>query len=600
MYLRQRAGVWYFRRRVPSDLEGVIEPRRFHYSLGTKNRKEALEPYAAALARSEQEISEAREKIRKATEKGRSELYPLRKEARRIAAEKARRKRARAFCQYSEAAISHLVSRWFEREQRETETHYRDDFTLNEPEHRLEIVKELHDAEKCLTENLPGMGDFLVSRAVRSILDVEDCEVPREWLGNPLFRRFYSLVAEGLLHLNRMAVSLVQNGEMPERFQRLPAFAPAALHPMPALIPGHSSSGGQSITLDELISRFEKEPKRQHLREATRKEYGMAFRALREQIGGSKPVATITRDEIRAVADTFLHLPARATLNNQKERLQDIAARAKTAGKPQADVKTFNKKVQHISAIFRYATVEQLIPSNPAQNLALPEPPPNGDEKGFTSEQLSIIFSGSLFRQFVEDGNAFQFVPNHPLQPCLFWSPLLALFHGMRSGEILQIKTANVFERDGIPVLKLEGEVKNHYAYRIIPIHPEVIRLGFLEYIERVRQAGHESAFPDAKTASDGKHSTWFQKPFSRYLEKIGVKTSRKQCFHSLRHTWNAGMRRADVPEEIRKAIGGWKRGNESAESGYGSQDMARLLKYLEKLNYTGLEFSHLCPKTDR
>lgn len=376
-----------------------------------------------------------------------------------------------------------VVSRWFEREWHETETHYRDAFTLNNPEERLEIVQELHDIGKCLMGEQPEMDDFLISRKVRSILDDEDCEPPREWLNNPLFRRLYGLVTEGLLKLNRIAVWLVESGEMPERFQ-LSAVAPSSSQGVPFLTAGAVSPVGRSIALDELISHFEKEPKRQSLREATQKEYKLAYRALREQIGGDKPIAEITRDEIRAVADTFRHLPARATLNNQSERLQDIAARAKAAGKPLADVKTYNKKVQHISAIFRYATIEQLVASHPAQNLALPEPPSNGDEKGYTSEQLNTIFSGRLFQQFTEDGNTYQFVPNHPLRPCLFWAPLIGLFHGMRSGEILQLRTANVFEKDGIAVLKLEGEVKNHYAYRMVPIHPEVIRLGFLEYIE--------------------------------------------------------------------------------------------------------------------
>jgi len=434
------------------------------------------------------------------------------------------------------------------------------------------------------------MDDMIISRVVRSILDTEDCEAPREWLNDPAFRRFYGFVTEGLFYLNRIAVSLVQKGEMPEQFQRLPAFASSSPQPMPF----SGTSGGRSITLDGLISRFEKEPKRQHLREATRKEYGLAYRALREQMGGDKLISEISRDDIRTVADTFRHLPARATLNNQSERLQDIAARARAAEKPEADVKTYNKKVHHISAIFRYATIEQLIQSNPAQNLALPEPPPNPDETGYTSEQLNVIFSGSLFRQFTENGNAYQLVPNHPLQPCLFWAPLIALFHGLRSGEILQLKVANVFERDGITALKIEGTVKNHYAYRMVPVHPELMRLGFLEYIAQVREAGYEMAFPDAKLACDGKHSTWFQKPFTRYLKKIRVKTDRKQCFHTFRHTWNGGMRRVGAPQEIRRALGGWK--DESSEVSYGPDYFPRLFKCVEKLEYPGLVLAHLSP----
>ena len=597
MYLRKRSnGVLYFRRRIPSDLKGMVDPGLFHYSLGTRKRQDAIKFYAAALDRSEQEITIAREKIRTAEDKGRAKIYPHLRERRKIEAEKAKRKRARAFCQYDEGAIESLVYRWFEKEMRETEAIYRDAFLLNSREERLELENELSEEEAYLLEERPGMQDMILFRKVRSILDAEDCDAPREWLNDPLFRRFYGLVTEGLLHLNRIAVSLVQNGKMPERFQKLPAFAPAASHPV--FVSGHPSSGGPSNTLDELISRFEKEPKRQCLREATRKEYTLTYRALREEIGGDKPISHITRDEIRAVADTFRHLPSRATLNNKSERLKDLAARAKAEQKPLADVKTFNKKVHHISAIFRYAVIEQMITNSPAQNLAVPVPPSSGDEKGFSPKQLNIIFSGKLFRQFTEGGKAFQFEPNHKLRPCFFWSPLIAVFHGMRSGEILQLKTANVFERDGITVLKLEGQVKNRFAYRVIPLHPELIRLGFIQYIERVKKAGHEMAFPDAKFACDKKQSTWFQKPFSNYLKKIGVKTDRGQCFHSFRHTWNGGMRRVDVPQEIRRALGGWK--DESSEASYGPDYIPRLFRYVEKLEYPGLDLSRLAPKFSR
>lgn len=143
--------------------------------------------------------------------------------------------------------------------------------------------------------------------------------------------------------------------------------------------------------------------------------------------------------------------------------------------------------------------------------------------------------------------------------------------------------------------LKIEGVVKNQYAFRWIPLHPELIPLGFLRYVKNVRAQNYESLFPDAKTACDGKQSTWFQKPWARYLTRIGIKRSRKECFHSFRHTWAAALRRADVPEEIRRILGGWKT-DASAESGYGAEHLPRLLKYLEKLKYPSLDLTALAP----
>ena len=146
--------------------------------------------------------------------------------------------------------------------------------------------------------------------------------------------------------------------------------------------------------------------------------------------------------------------------------------------------------------------------------------------------------------------------------------------------------------------LKVEGEVKNQQSIRWVPLHPKLIDLGFLHYVEAVKREGYEMLFPDAKQACDGKYSTWFQKPWANYLKRIAVKTSRKECFDAFRHTWVGALRRAEVPEEIRKRLGGWK--IHGAEGGYGPEHLPRLLNYLAKADYPGLDLSTLYPEATR
>jgi hypothetical protein len=75
---------------------------------------------------------------------------------------------------------------------------------------------------------------------------------------------------------------------------------------------------GKSVTLNEMIDRFENSPRRQYLRQATRAEYQLIYRALREHVGPGTPIHVITRERINEIADTFLHLPSRATLLSPK------------------------------------------------------------------------------------------------------------------------------------------------------------------------------------------------------------------------------------------------------------------------------------------
>ena len=432
MYLHKRSnGFWYFRRRLPSDLLGMIEPKRFHYSLGTKNKSEALLRLSGALAESEQIIRKERDRLNQAP----AIVKPRRWQKRRIDAERAKRRRTRVFCQYNESAILDLVSRWFRKEVRKTEDLYRHSFALNNAEEREEILKDLDNELAYLRGELEPMDGLIGFREVQLILEEEDCAIPPDCLQDQLFLKFYGLVRQGLLRLNEISVALIETGTLPQsRNGENDLAIPSAVF---------ASNGPiRSITLDELIERFEHDPRRQHLREATREEYQLIYRGLREQIGGETPIRSITREMIREIADTFRNLPSRATLQS-KVPLQQLATDAKTRGLPQAHVKTYNKKVQQVSALFRYAVAEQLLLQNPATNLSLPEPPGSGEDMGFTLDQLRVIFSGDFFARFLNEPGS-QFVPNHPLRPCYFWAPLIGLFHGWRSGEILQLKTANV------------------------------------------------------------------------------------------------------------------------------------------------------------
>jgi hypothetical protein len=593
-YLYTRNHVYYFRRRVPSDLVEVIEPNQFHFSLGTKDYREAISRRSPAIAESDLTISKERERLKqppqsspvviKGGPKGGAVEY--RRRQRLLKAQSEKRRRTRAFCQYQESDILNLVAGWYRKSARETEDAYRDSFALNNAEDREEIEQDLDQEWRYLTGQLEPMDELIGFRAVRAILDEEDCALPSDCLQDPLFRKFYSLVREGLLRLNQIASSLVKTGRLPESSNgNFPDISTLAF----------SGTATTSITLDELIDRFDKCPRRQHLREATRKEYPLIYRVLREHINGDTPIHLIKREMILGVAETLRTVPSRATLTAPKTPLRQLAADAKARGLPPPPAKTYNKKVQQISAIFGYAVTEQLLTQNPAMKLSLPEPLTSGEDKGFTTDQLSTIFSGDFFSQFLAEPGS-QFVPNHPLRPCYFWSPLIALHQGFRSGEILQLNAANVCERDGVMALKIEGAVKNQPTIRWVPLHPRLIDFGFVRYVENVKKHGHERVFPDAKKGSDGKYSTWFQRPWANYLRRIGVKTSRKECFHALRHTWNEAARRADVREEIQERLGGWKTPGSSVRD-YGRYPLEWLLKYLKRVEYPGLDLTALRPK---
>lgn len=146
-------------------------------------------------------------------------------------------------------------------------------------------------------------------------------------------------------------------------------------------------------------------------------------------------------------------------------------------------------------------------------------------------------------------------------QPHRFWIPLMGLFQGMRLNEICQLFLDDIFvDADtGINCIRITADpvrnqkveeptlksVKNDSSRRTIPIHPALIQLGFMDYVESRRKLKHKRLWEQLKTpAVDFYH---VQGNYSHYVSKWYCGTFRKnhitneperKPFHSLRHTF--------------------------------------------------------------
>jgi integrase len=126
----------------------------------------------------------------------------------------------------------------------------------------------------------------------------------------------------------------------------------------------------------------------------------------------------------------------------------------------------------------------------------------------------------------------------------MYWAPLIALFTGARLAEILQLSRDDIQERDGIWTLLISGEashedpkkrVKTKAGNRIVPIHPTLLSLDFIGYVNG--QTGR--LFPDEKRDKEGKFSN-FSKRFTTYRKQVGLypyPDGVNRDFHSFRHT---------------------------------------------------------------
>lgn len=142
--------------------------------------------------------------------------------------------------------------------------------------------------------------------------------------------------------------------------------------------------------------------------------------------------------------------------------------------------------------------------------------------------------------------------------------------------------------------------VKTESSLRAVPIHPELLRIGFLEFVQDVRAHGGTSArlFPKLTPGPKGGFGEAFSKWFGRYKRDLGIH-SPSSVFHSFRHGFKDALRAAGVNEDVNDALTGHSGGNAVAR-GYGWKDMVRRFGFstlhaaVVKVHYPGLDLARL------
>jgi integrase len=202
----------------------------------------------------------------------------------------------------------------------------------------------------------------------------------------------------------------------------------------------------------------------------------------------------------------------------------------------------------------------------------------------FDAGALTAIFSSPVYTEGLR--------PIRGAGEAAYWVPLLAAFTGARVEELCQLAPDDVFKESGQWCVRFVQDaergqrVKNAGSVRRIPLHAELIRLGFLDYVQS--RKGKPRLF-DLKPDRHGRVSPTWAKWFSEYLRQVCKVTDPRMTFHSFRHTFKDACRAAGVDRDVSDALTGHSDG--SASSNYGSEfyPLAPLVKAMEKIRISTL-----------
>jgi integrase len=205
----------------------------------------------------------------------------------------------------------------------------------------------------------------------------------------------------------------------------------------------------------------------------------------------------------------------------------------------------------------------------------------------FTIDQLRTLFA-ALPREIKP--------AKHSPESALPWVAAVALYTGARLEEIAQLKTSDVREEgaNGATVTIIDvhnggsNKLKNESSARFIPVHSELVRAGFLDYVKALR-AGPLFPGLTRRASKGGKVGARVGELFRKRLVALGLKRD-GLCFHSFRHTVATALRRASVPQEdAARVLGHAVEGESYGTYAQAGPELIDVKATVEKIKYEGL-----------
>lgn len=576
-HLLKRGNVFTFRAKVPADLvEAFGGKRQVWESLRTCDPAEAKRRVRDKTDAFEQQCQRVRERVQ-GESVGTVELTSL-----------------------DTAAIEAMVREWFATDNAEREARF-----------RASIVRDrdsaIEDAEFWQSVYVGGVesqdGSYELFYRAMKLLKANDIRLVRRKLdpirqrNSPLPYTVTDRDAQSQQYVRLLA--LIRRAEIEgsrREIERLKGnFADVTFDP------AFSKAGDRGKTLAEVIAAFRNAPERATLVEKSRRGFDATASLMEELFGGSRALSTLTREDCKCFRTHVMELPTNARQRYPGKSLKESVEASRGKDVPRLHPTTVNHYLHSLSAVMNFAVREGWIAANPAKGLAPKVARQRNGRDSFSKEELIALFKAPLFTGCANDRAGYATPGDQRPRNGKFWLPLIALFTGMRQGEIAQLLTSDVGAYQGVACIFIRPSkdtdeadlkrVKTEAGVRFVPVHPQLIELGFLRFVEQRAAERSNRLFPELKRGSDGYFSP-YSKWFGRFLRKAGVKHSRN-AFHSFRHTFRDAMSEAAFHHDVIVALGGWRKGG--LEHRYGAGPSAALLAgQLGNLCYPGLDLSAL------
>jgi site-specific recombinase XerD len=311
---------------------------------------------------------------------------------------------------------------------------------------------------------------------------------------------------------------------------------------------------GESIM--ELYARFKAE-KAGSARPDTWDQNRKIVKLFAEFIGETSHVSAITRKAVRDWKHKLALWPLKAGDMKAFSGLsfRKVIDANVSLGKPTISQRTINKYLSGVGSFASWLLQNEYLDQDVMSGMYLSIDKREKKRFPFTGDQLKTIFASPLFATCLGDSQESK-PGNVAVRDWRYWLPWIGLYSGARLGEMAQLSTVDVRQIHGIWVMHITEEgsplksTKTAGSMRVVPVHGELIKLGFIDYHAAIVARGEKQLFPEIKPDKRGFYSGDPSTFFNDYFRDIGVKVDKSINFHSFRHGIADAFRSAGYYDE--------------------------------------------------
>ena len=219
---------------------------------------------------------------------------------------------------------------------------------------------------------------------------------------------------------------------------------------------------------------------------------------------------------------------------------------------------------------------------------------PQAPYRAFTKDELRAFFALPVFVHRCDELKELSCIPHSTVR----WVCFIGLMTGARCSEIAQLQTDDIDAIDGVWTIRIselgrngqptEKHIKTLTSRRLVPVHPRLIDLGLLRYVQMQHAQGQIWLFPVLRPVGGGSRARQFRGRFLPIINKVS--RDPRLVFHSFRHAFKDLCRQSGIEDSVNDQLTG--QAPPTIGRAYGSGiDIATLSKVVQQLNFEFIDW---------